>query len=79
MTRTGETAVEPACGNCSVCKGRPTTSARRPRKKRVRGPSCPECEGEMRRRANKSGEPFWGCARYPLCRGTVDIPEEIGA
>lgn len=35
------------------------------------GPSCPTCKGPMRLRANKSaGSEFWGCARYPACKGT---------
>lgn len=45
--------------------GGPETSA---------APACPTCGGEMvRRTARKganAGNPFWGCARYPACRGT---------
>ncbi len=33
------------------------------------GPRCPACEGPMRKRTSARGE-FWGCARYPACRGT---------
>jgi ssDNA-binding Zn-finger/Zn-ribbon topoisomerase 1 len=34
---------------------------------------CPECNGEMALRANRqSGEKFWGCKKYPACRGTRD-------
>lgn len=34
-------------------------------------PSCPVCSGEMLQRANrKTGELFWGCRRFPECRGT---------
>lgn len=37
-------------------------------------PYCPECQGRMVRRTAKRGEnagkAFWGCARYPDCRGT---------
>jgi len=32
------------------------------------GPRCPACEGPMRKRTSARGE-FWGCARYPVCRG----------
>ena len=71
----GDATVE-KCGNCSVCRGQPTTSSKRKRKKRRSGPECPECSGEMRRRENRSGEPFWGCKRYPLCKGTIDIPDD---
>ena len=33
------------------------------------GPRCPQCEGEMRLRKGRFGQ-FWGCLRYPSCRGT---------
>lgn len=37
-------------------------------------PSCPKCSAEMVRRVAKrgahAGEPFWGCQRYPICKGT---------
>ncbi|MEM6634721.1 MAG: NERD domain-containing protein [Pseudomonadota bacterium] len=33
--------------------------------------SCPRCGSEMVKRANrKTGEAFWGCAKFPKCRGT---------
>lgn len=36
--------------------------------------SCPICQSTMVRRAGKSGalagKNFWGCSRYPACRGT---------
>ena len=34
---------------------------------------CPECDGPMVSRKNKSdGSRFWGCAKYPKCKGTRD-------
>lgn len=37
-------------------------------------PSCPACGSEMTRRTAKKGanvgSEFWGCMRYPACRGT---------
>lgn len=34
---------------------------------------CPDCGGAMLRRTNRaSGQKFWGCARFPECRGTRD-------
>lgn len=33
------------------------------------GPTCPHCGSSMRRRAGRRGR-FWGCSRYPDCRGT---------
>ncbi len=35
-------------------------------------PGCPECGGAMRRRDASKGA-FWGCTRYPDCRGTREI------
>lgn len=39
-------------------------------------PVCPKCGGGMIRRTVKKGEragnEFWGCLRYPGCRGVVD-------
>lgn len=40
-------------------------------------PSCPDCGAQMilRRPPKKvtSWRPFWGCSRYPECRGTLNI------
>lgn len=40
-------------------------------------PACPQCGGLMVQRTAKcgpkSGAPFWGCANYPECKGTVEI------
>ncbi len=37
-------------------------------------PRCPRCRGEMlvrtARTGQNAGSQFWGCARYPKCRGT---------
>ncbi len=34
-------------------------------------PTCPDCDSEMVLRKNReTGEEFWGCSRYPECRGT---------
>ena len=36
-------------------------------------PACPACGGPMMQRTAKqgqfAGQPFWGCSRYPACRG----------
>lgn len=33
--------------------------------------SCPKCGAHMLKRTNrKSGETFWGCTRFPKCKGT---------
>lgn len=39
-------------------------------------PACPQqsCGQHMVRRTNRStGQPFWGCSRYPTCTGTRNI------
>lgn len=40
-------------------------------------PACPECGGDMIKRAAQNGDDpvkaFWGCARHPNCRGAVVI------
>jgi ssDNA-binding Zn-finger/Zn-ribbon topoisomerase 1 len=39
-------------------------------------PACPDCGAEMRlrtaRRGKNAGGQFWGCSRYPECKGTRD-------
>lgn len=35
---------------------------------------CPECGGEMISRRNRNdGARFWGCKKFPDCRGTRDV------
>ena len=37
-------------------------------------PLCPYCGGEMVLRQRKNGgTPFYGCKRFPTCRGIVKI------
>lgn len=37
-------------------------------------PSCPRCGSEMAHRTGVGGRPdFWGCTRYPACRGLIPI------
>jgi restriction system protein len=34
-------------------------------------PNCPKCGGDMVQRSNRqTKDHFWGCAKYPACRGT---------
>lgn len=35
-------------------------------------PTCPRCGSSMRRRSGRYGQ-FWGCSRYPRCKGTRNI------
>ncbi len=40
-------------------------------------PSCPKCGSYMlkklARKGKYSGKDFWGCARYPECKGIINI------
>jgi hypothetical protein len=40
-------------------------------------PSCPRCNSSMRKRlagrGRNAGHYFWGCSRYPSCKGTRPI------
>ncbi|MEN8205874.1 MAG: restriction endonuclease [Pseudomonadota bacterium] len=37
-------------------------------------PSCPTCSSPMvMRTARKTGSHFWGCSRFPKCRGTRNV------
>src|SRR5205085_8735809 len=31
---------------------------------------CPQCDGPMKVRSGFGGKPFYGCAKYPKCKGT---------
>lgn len=43
-------------------------------------PRCPKCGSEMSLRTAKRGDnqggKFWGCSRYPECRGIINIDRE---
>lgn len=45
-------------------------------------PACPKCGTSMVRRTAKQGEnmgrSFWGCSKYPACRGIVPIHAAVG-
>ncbi len=40
-------------------------------------PNCPRCSRSMvmrtARRGRNAGRPFWGCSRYPVCKGTRNV------
>lgn len=44
----------------------------------TRTPHCPKCQSVMVRRTAErgrfAGRPFWGCSRFPDCRGIVNEP-----
>lgn len=64
-------------------KGEAGTVCHTPENKSVEGGdlpvqvSCPRCGSEMVKREAKrgqnTGKMFWGCTRYPVCRGTRDV------
>ena len=38
---------------------------------------CPVCDGPMQSRVNRAtGQRFWGCKRYPVCKGTRNTDGE---
>jgi ssDNA-binding Zn-finger/Zn-ribbon topoisomerase 1 len=42
-------------------------------------PYCPDCGARMVLRRPRQGQdwvPFWGCNRFPHCRGTRQITED---
>ena len=43
-----------------------------------RAPSCPICGATMRlRHRHLDGVPFYGCTRYPQCKGIVNVKREV--
>jgi hypothetical protein len=38
-------------------------------------PSCPVCEGRMMKRLSRATGAFWGCRKFPHCRGNRDLPD----
>jgi DNA topoisomerase-1 len=39
--------------------------------------SCPECGGAMKLRSGRGGTYFLGCSKYPKCKGTKELSEEL--
>jgi len=61
----------PDLGNCEWCAYR-TNTAGGATSVAVTAPSCPRCNSPMRKRSGSRGE-FWGCSRYPECKGTRNV------
>jgi len=40
-------------------------------------PGCPKCGSEMvlrtAKRGDNQGRQFWGCSKYPQCRGILEV------
>jgi hypothetical protein len=67
----------PDIENCGWCKYRAQTAslAGEPGAGEVSpsaSPLCPRCQGPMTRRTGKRGD-FWGCNKFPDCRGTRNL------
>jgi DNA topoisomerase-1 len=39
--------------------------------------TCPECGGAMKLRSGRGGSYFLGCSKYPKCKGTKEVSEEL--
>jgi len=52
-------------------------TAEQPQQTLVASPKCPKCGSEMILRTAKKGDnqggKFWGCSKYPECRGIINI------
>lgn len=63
----------PASTFSVVTSPSPQTSPKPPRLTTTSGtPICPRCGSPMRQRSGRYGD-FWGCSRYPGCKGTRNI------
>lgn len=55
----------------------PATAPSEPQLRPVDSPGCPICKSSMvvrtANRGAKAGSKFWGCSRFPGCRGTRDL------
>eukprot|EP00438_Fugacium_kawagutii_P035261 Skav227220 [mRNA] locus=scaffold2048:463173:465227:- [translate_table: standard] len=64
----------------SSCEGKtvkvvPTETKVPPQAASTDSPVCPKCSGQMLRKTNgKDLSQFWGCAKFPQCRATINIP-----
>ncbi|HEX4589664.1 MAG TPA: topoisomerase DNA-binding C4 zinc finger domain-containing protein, partial [Gemmataceae bacterium] len=39
--------------------------------------TCPECGSAMKLRSGRGGTYFLGCSKYPKCKGTRELSEEL--
>ncbi len=64
--------------NRSASAGGPAPAAAAPQVASA-APACPRCGSPMARRVARNGpragRPFWGCSKYPQCRGTRDAAD----
>jgi len=62
-------APTPGCDWCSYALTMRTSSFDAPGQPAPAAVLCPQCNAPMKQRNGKYGA-FWGCTRYPECRGT---------
>ena len=69
-----ETAAKKAIGNMTLYSGGWRPWEQKDEKKMGGGstPRCPDCGARMVKREGEFGQ-FWGCSRYPGCKGTRSL------
>lgn len=74
MLRQARVSTAPAASAVNVLSPAPSSLPSRPVSA---APECPVCGSEMMKRIAKrgslAGQSFWGCTRYPGCRGTRQL------
>jgi restriction system protein len=72
--RVDTASASPATGAIKVLKPAPPSL---PSRAVSAAPECPVCGSEMvkriAKRGSRAGQDFWGCTRYPGCRGTRQL------
>ncbi len=75
--RTPPPPARPQLGPRVTSHSRAPTAPQPAHSPSVTSPTCPRCRSAMvqrvARRGPGAGKPFWGCSRYPRCRGTRPV------
>lgn len=70
------TVQMPTPAKATIATSRPVVSIT-PTPASVANPICPKCGSDMVQRSNRrTKDHFWGCTKYPACRGTREIQPE---
>lgn len=71
MVRAVQTAQPPTKQSTAATGKVQISGTASPEHDEAKLPACPKCGSTMVERANRrNGEKFWGCSKYPACRGT---------
>jgi hypothetical protein len=62
----------PSCDWCAYAATMREGKLPAPLPAEAAGPKCPRCGASMKQRNGKFGA-FWGCPRYPDCKGTLPV------